>query len=170
MTCLPSWTVLYPILYLESSSCTTQAGFRNEDAENKGGEEGVGANSRLGAYSNKYGTRYSQYNKTYLITLLVFACFVVIFPIYNDLSDSLQPLACEPQTYFRSSLLSLRKINFQMRDYTKLLLTAGKRKPLIPTAHHMISTRQFCSICIAVDFNTSTTKLWPIYACRDQAK
>ena len=57
-----------------------------------------------------------------------------------------------------------------MRDYTKLLLTAGKRKPLIPTAHHMISTRQFCSICIAVDFNTSTTKLWPIYACRDQAK
>ena len=64
----------------------------------------MGAYSRLGAYSNKYGTRYSQYNKTYLITLLVFACFVVIFPIYSDLSDSPQPLACEPQTYFRSSL------------------------------------------------------------------
>ena len=35
MTCLPSWTVLYPILYLESSSRTTHAGFRNEDAENE---------------------------------------------------------------------------------------------------------------------------------------
>ena len=32
MTCLPNWTVLYPILYLESSSRTTHAGFRNEDA------------------------------------------------------------------------------------------------------------------------------------------
>ena len=41
----------------------------------------LGANSRLGAYSNKYGTRYFQYNTAYLITLLVFACFVVIFPI-----------------------------------------------------------------------------------------
>ena len=158
MTCLPSWTVLYPILYFESSSCTTQAGFRNEDAENKGGgEEGVGANSRLGAYSNKYGTRYSQYNKTYLITLLVFACFVVIFPIYNDLSDSLQPLACEPQTYFRSSLLSLRKINFQMRDYTKLLLTAGKRKPLIPTAHHMISTVLLNMYCCWLQYKYNKT-------------
>ena len=35
MTCLPNWTVLYPILYLESSSRTTHAGFRNEDAENE---------------------------------------------------------------------------------------------------------------------------------------
>ena len=35
MTCLPDWTVLYPILYLESSSRTTHAGFRNEDAENE---------------------------------------------------------------------------------------------------------------------------------------
>ena len=34
MTCLPNWTVLYSILYLDSSSRTTQAGFRNEDAEN----------------------------------------------------------------------------------------------------------------------------------------
>ena len=32
MTCLPSWTFLYPILYLEPSSRTTHAGFRNEDA------------------------------------------------------------------------------------------------------------------------------------------
>ena len=32
MTCLPNWTVLYPILHLESSSRTTHAGFRNEDA------------------------------------------------------------------------------------------------------------------------------------------
>ena len=30
MTCLPNWTVLYPI-----SSRTTHAGFRNEDAENE---------------------------------------------------------------------------------------------------------------------------------------
>ena len=35
MTCLPNWTVLYPILYLEYSSRTTQAGFRNEDAVNE---------------------------------------------------------------------------------------------------------------------------------------
>ena len=35
MTCLPNWTVLYPILYLESSSRTTHAGFRNEDAEDE---------------------------------------------------------------------------------------------------------------------------------------
>ena len=35
MTCLPNWTVLYPILYLESSSRTTDVGFRNEDAENE---------------------------------------------------------------------------------------------------------------------------------------
>ena len=35
MTCLPNWTVLYPILYLESSSRTTHAGFRNKDAENE---------------------------------------------------------------------------------------------------------------------------------------
>ena len=35
MTCLPDWTVLYPVLYLESSSRTTYAGFRNEDAENE---------------------------------------------------------------------------------------------------------------------------------------
>ena len=35
MTCRPDWTVLYPILYLESSSRTTHAGFRNEDAENE---------------------------------------------------------------------------------------------------------------------------------------
>ena len=35
MTCLPNWTVLYPTLYLESSSRTTHAGFRNEDAENE---------------------------------------------------------------------------------------------------------------------------------------
>ena len=35
MTCLPNWTVLYPILYLESSSRTTHARFRNEDAENE---------------------------------------------------------------------------------------------------------------------------------------
>ena len=35
MTCLPNWNVLYPILYLESSSCITHAGFRNEDAENE---------------------------------------------------------------------------------------------------------------------------------------
>ena len=34
MTCLPNWTVLYSILYLDSSSSTTHAGFRNEDAEN----------------------------------------------------------------------------------------------------------------------------------------
>ena len=32
MTCLPNWTVLYPFLYLESSSRTTHAGFQNEDA------------------------------------------------------------------------------------------------------------------------------------------
>ena len=35
MTCLPNWTVLYPILYLESLFRTTHAGFRNEDAENE---------------------------------------------------------------------------------------------------------------------------------------
>ena len=35
MTCLPNWTVLYPILYLESSSRTTYPGFRNEDAVNE---------------------------------------------------------------------------------------------------------------------------------------
>ena len=35
MTCLPNWTVLYPILYLESSSRTSHAGFRNEDAVNE---------------------------------------------------------------------------------------------------------------------------------------
>ena len=35
MTCLPNWTVLYSILYLESSSRTTHVGFRNEDAENE---------------------------------------------------------------------------------------------------------------------------------------
>ena len=35
MTCLPNWTVLYPILYLESSSRTTHAGFQNENAENE---------------------------------------------------------------------------------------------------------------------------------------
>ena len=35
MTCLPIGTVLYPILYLESSSRTTRAGFRNEDAVNE---------------------------------------------------------------------------------------------------------------------------------------
>ena len=35
MTCLPNWTVLYPILYLESSFRTTHSGFRNEDAENE---------------------------------------------------------------------------------------------------------------------------------------
>ena len=29
MTCLPNWTVLYPILYLESSSLTTHADFWN---------------------------------------------------------------------------------------------------------------------------------------------
>ena len=33
MTCLPKWTVPYPIFYLESSSRTTHAGFKNEDAE-----------------------------------------------------------------------------------------------------------------------------------------
>ena len=35
MTCLPNWTVLYPILYLESSSRTTHADSRNEDAKNE---------------------------------------------------------------------------------------------------------------------------------------
>ena len=35
MTCLPNWTVLHLILYLESSSRTTHAGFRNEDAVNE---------------------------------------------------------------------------------------------------------------------------------------
>ena len=35
MTCLPNWTDLYPILYLESSSRTTHAGFQNENAENE---------------------------------------------------------------------------------------------------------------------------------------
>ena len=35
MTCRPDWTVLYPILYLESSSRTTHSGFQNEDAENE---------------------------------------------------------------------------------------------------------------------------------------
>ena len=35
MICLPDWTVLYPVLYLKSSSRTTHAGFRNEDAENE---------------------------------------------------------------------------------------------------------------------------------------
>ena len=35
MTCLSNWTVLYPILYLESSSCTTHAAFPSEDAENE---------------------------------------------------------------------------------------------------------------------------------------
>ena len=35
MTCRPDWTVLYPILYLESSSRTTHAGFQNENAENE---------------------------------------------------------------------------------------------------------------------------------------
>ena len=35
MTCLPDWTVLYPVLHLESSSRTTHAGFRNKDAENE---------------------------------------------------------------------------------------------------------------------------------------
>ena len=35
MTCLPNWTVSYPIFYLESSSRTTHGGFRNEDAENE---------------------------------------------------------------------------------------------------------------------------------------
>ena len=35
MTCRPDWTVLYPILYLEFSSRTTHAGFRNEDPENE---------------------------------------------------------------------------------------------------------------------------------------
>ena len=34
MTCLPDWTVRYAIFYLDSSSRTTHAGFRNEDAEN----------------------------------------------------------------------------------------------------------------------------------------
>ena len=51
MTCLPDWTVLYPILYLESSSRTTHAGFWNEDAENEsvpyteGQEEAPDSNS-----------------------------------------------------------------------------------------------------------------------------
>ena len=35
MTCLPNWTVLYPIVYLESSSHTTHGGFRNQDAANE---------------------------------------------------------------------------------------------------------------------------------------
>ena len=35
MTCLPNWTVLYPILYLGCLSRTTHACFRNEDAENE---------------------------------------------------------------------------------------------------------------------------------------
>ena len=35
MTCLPNWTVLYPILYLEYLSRTAHSGFRNEDAENE---------------------------------------------------------------------------------------------------------------------------------------
>ena len=35
MICLPNWTVFHPILYLDSSSRTTHAGFRNEDAENE---------------------------------------------------------------------------------------------------------------------------------------
>ena len=35
MTCLRKWTVLYPILYLESSFRTTHAGFQNEDAVNE---------------------------------------------------------------------------------------------------------------------------------------
>ena len=35
MTCLPNWTVLYPTLYLESSSRATHAGFRNKDAVNE---------------------------------------------------------------------------------------------------------------------------------------
>ena len=35
MTCVPNWTVLYPILYLESSSRTTHACFQNEDTVNE---------------------------------------------------------------------------------------------------------------------------------------
>ena len=35
MICLPNWTVFHPILYLDSLSRTTHAGFRNEDAENE---------------------------------------------------------------------------------------------------------------------------------------
>ena len=32
---MPNWTVIYPILYLESSSRTTHACFQNKDAENE---------------------------------------------------------------------------------------------------------------------------------------
>ena len=35
MTCLPNWTVLYPVLYLESASRATPASFRNEDADSE---------------------------------------------------------------------------------------------------------------------------------------
>ena len=35
MICLPNRTFLYPVMYLESSSRTTQAGFWNEDAVNE---------------------------------------------------------------------------------------------------------------------------------------
>ena len=33
MTSLPKWTIPYPISFLDSSSRTTHAGFRNEDDE-----------------------------------------------------------------------------------------------------------------------------------------